>query len=217
MPLDNQFHDVRFPTDVALRSSGGPMRETRIVTLGSGREQRNQRWARSRRRFDAGYGVKDIHALRRVVAFYEARRGPLHPFRYRDPLDWSTAIDDQSISDNDQLLGVADGIQTLFPLIKRYGEQSASAYDRSIDLPVLPSLVVAVDSVPVSSGCDFDADRMPGTITFRPDRVPPDGAHVTAGFEFDVAVRFEAVELMVNLATFTAGEVPSIPLREVLR
>ncbi|EFL88964.1 DUF2460 domain-containing protein [Ahrensia sp. R2A130] len=216
MPLDNQFHDVRFPTDIALQSSGGPMRETRIVTLGSGREQRNQRWARSRRRFEAGYGVKDMEALRRVVAFYEARRGPLHPFRYRDPLDWSTAAEGQPISSDDELLGVGDGVQTSFVLSKAYGEEATSAYRRSIDLPTLSTLVIAVDGVASTLDQDFDADLTPGTVTFRQGHAPPEGATVTAGFEFDVPVRFEADELMVNLAAFTAGEVPSIPLMEVL-
>ena len=50
MPQIAAFHDVRFPTAIALGSTGGPERRTEIVTLGSGREQRNQRWSRSRRR-----------------------------------------------------------------------------------------------------------------------------------------------------------------------
>lgn len=216
MPIENDFHDVRFPTDISLQSSGGPMRDTRIVTLGSGREQRNQRWARSKRRYEAGYGVKDMEALQRVVAFYEARRGPLHPFRYRDPLDWSTASVGDAVASDDQLLGIGDGVQTVFPLTKSYGEASMTAYPRAIDLPILETLSVAVDGASVLESQHFDASLMPGEIIFRPEHTPPVGAHVTAGFEFDVPVRFEADELIVNLAAFTAGEVASIPLIEVL-
>ncbi|EAQ35647.1 hypothetical protein NB311A_12524 [Nitrobacter sp. Nb-311A] len=69
------FHEVLFPLDVALKSAGGPERRTDIVSFGSGREARNARWAQSRRRFDAGYGVRTLEALQAVVAFFEERRG----------------------------------------------------------------------------------------------------------------------------------------------
>ena len=38
------FHPVRFPLDVSLGARGGPERKTDVVTLASGREQRNGRW-----------------------------------------------------------------------------------------------------------------------------------------------------------------------------
>jgi uncharacterized protein (TIGR02217 family) len=63
------FHDVLFPLDIALKSAGGPQRRTDMVTLGSGAKERNARWAHSRRRYDAGYGVKTFEALSQVVAF----------------------------------------------------------------------------------------------------------------------------------------------------
>ncbi len=77
-----------------LRSAAraGRERRTEIVTAGSGREERNARWAHSRRRYDAGYGVKTFEALSSVVAFFEERRGRLHGFRWRDRLDHSSAV-----------------------------------------------------------------------------------------------------------------------------
>jgi uncharacterized protein (TIGR02217 family) len=88
------FHEVLFPLDIALKSAGGPQRRTDVVTLGSGREERNARWAHSRRRYDAGYGVKTFDALASVVEFFEERRGRLHGFRWRDRLDHSSAAPD---------------------------------------------------------------------------------------------------------------------------
>ena len=44
------FHEILFPLDIALRSAGGPQRRTDVVALGSGTEERNARWAHSRRR-----------------------------------------------------------------------------------------------------------------------------------------------------------------------
>jgi uncharacterized protein (TIGR02217 family) len=51
------FHEVRFPTEISRGAEGGPERRTDIVVLGSGYEERNSRWADSRRSYNAGYGV----------------------------------------------------------------------------------------------------------------------------------------------------------------
>lgn len=56
------FHEVRFPTGISLGFSGGPERRTKVIVLGSGAEERNARWAASRRRCDAGYGIKSVAA-----------------------------------------------------------------------------------------------------------------------------------------------------------
>ena len=101
------FHDILFPLDIALRSAGGPQRRTDIVALGSGREERNARWAHSRRRYDAGYGIKTLEALSEVVAFFEERRGMLYGFRWRDRLDHSSSA--VEVTSADQLIGVGDG------------------------------------------------------------------------------------------------------------
>ena len=38
---------------------------------------------------------------------------------------------------------------------------------------------------------------------------------MTAGFEFDVPVRFDTDRIAASLAGFAAGEIPSIPVVEV--
>ena len=108
------FHEVLFPLDIALKSAGGPERRTEIVTAGSGREERNARWAHSRRRYDAGYGVKTFEALSAVVAFFEERRGRLYGFRWRDRLDHSSAASG-AVTPLDQVIGTGDGTVDRFP------------------------------------------------------------------------------------------------------
>lgn len=44
---------------------------------------------------------------------------------------------------------------------------------------------------------------------------PEPGAEVTAGFEFDVPVRFATDRIAVSVASFQAGEMPEIPVLEV--
>jgi uncharacterized protein (TIGR02217 family) len=208
------FHEVLFPLDVALGSRGGPERRTEIVTTGSGREERNARWAHARRRWNAGYGVKSLDALTAVVAFFEERRGRLHGFRWRDRLDHSSATPGAAPAASDQLLGVGDGVQASFQLAKTYGSAYAP-YARPIVKPVAGSLLVEVGGVAKTEGVDFDSDAATGLVVFRAGHIPPGGAAVRAGFLFDVPARFDADFLEVDLAAFAAGEIPSIPIVEI--
>jgi uncharacterized protein (TIGR02217 family) len=208
------FHEILFPLDIALRSAGGPMRLTEIVTLGSGREERNARWAHSRRRYDAGYGVKTLDALSQVVAFFEERRGRLHGFRWRDRLDHSSAAPGGNVSAGDQAIGSGDGETVSFQLVKSYGGAYAP-YQRPIGKPVEGSVRVALGGVEVEEGEAFACDATTGVISFLPGQVPESGALVTAGFLFDVPVRFDTDYLEVDLSAFAAGAIPKIPLVEI--
>src|SRR5688572_4756082 len=145
------FHETLFPLDIALKSAGGPERKTEIVALGSGREERNARWAHSRRRYDAGYGVKTLDALSAVVAFFEERRGRLHGFRWRDRLDHSSAAPGLAASPLDQPIGTGDGTTATFQVVKTYGAVHAP-YSRPIVKPVVGSVRVAVNGVEKTLG-----------------------------------------------------------------
>lgn len=200
------FHDVRFPTAVAFHSTGGPERRTEIVSLGSGFEERNAVWANSRRRYDVGSGVRTLDDLGAVIAFFEARLGRLNAFRFKDFADFKSCAPGAAVAPLDQALGTGDGVAVSFPLIKTY-TSGPSSWTRAIGLPVAGTVRVAVAGSEVVSGFTV-AD---GAVVFD---AAPTGA-VTAGYEFDVPARFDTDSLLVNLASFAAGEVPSIPLVEV--
>jgi uncharacterized protein (TIGR02217 family) len=208
------FHEILFPLDIALRSAGGPERRTDVVALGSGREERNARWAHSRRRYDAGYGIKSLEALEAVVAFFEERRGRLYGFRWRDRLDHSSAAPGIAVSPTDQALGSGDGSAATFQLVKTYGA-SYAPYQRPIAKPVAGSVRVAVEGVEAEEGVAFTCDPVTGVVTFLAGHVPATGAAVTAGFLFDVPARFDTDYLEVDLSAFAAGAIPRIPLMEI--
>ena len=195
------FHPVRFPLDVALGARGGPERMTDIVTLQSGREERNQRWAQSRRRYNAGYGIKSRTDMQAVLAFFEERRGRFHSFLWRDGLDYS--------SNGQQPLGTGDGTALEFQLRKRYGA-AFDPYDRPITKPVAATVEVFVDGVATTA---FAVDELTGIVGF--DDAPAVGAVLTASFEFDVPVRFDIDRLDIELSGFDAADAPAIPLIEV--
>jgi uncharacterized protein (TIGR02217 family) len=208
------FHEILFPLDIALASAGGPQRRTDVVTLGSGREERNARWAHSRRRYDAGYGVKTFEALSLAVAFFEERRGRLYGFRWRDRLDHSSAAPDAPVATTDQTIGVGDGVTAAFQLVKTYGALY-SPYQRPVTKPVAGSVRVAVAGSEVEEGAAFTVDAASGLVTFLAGHIPAEGVAVTAGFLFDVPVRFDTDYLEVDLSAFAAGAIPKIPLVEI--
>ncbi|PRD45993.1 TIGR02217 family protein [Phyllobacterium phragmitis] len=208
----SSFHDVRFPLGVSFGATGGPEWRNEIVTLISGHEKRNARWAQSRRHFDAGTGLRSLHDLREVLAFFEARHGSLHAFRFRDPFDHLSNENGGEVLPGDQSIGTGDGRTTAFQLTKSYG---GGAYVRPITKPVAGSVRIAVGGVEMIEGEALTVDSLTGIVTFTPESIPPVGASVTAGFVFDVAVRFDTDRLTASIASFKAGEIPSVPIIEV--
>lgn len=208
------FHDVRFPTDISRNAQGGPERRTDVVVLGSGHEERNSRWADSRRSYNAGYGVKSLDELQSVVDFFEERRGRLYGFRWRDPVDAKSGEPSATPAATDQAIATGDGATSTFQLIKTYGSAHAP-WTRVISKPVAGTVVVAVDGVTASEGTDYIADATTGIITFFAGNEPAAGAAITAGYEYDVPVRFDTDRLEINLQGFKAGAIPNIPIIEV--
>lgn len=208
------FHEVRFPTDISRGAQGGPERRTDVVALGSGHEQRNSRWADSRRRYNAGYGIKTLSQLYAVVNFFEERRGRLYGFRWRDHGDWTSAPPGTGPSPIDQLLAIGDGLTTQFQLQKTYGGTFAP-WLREITKPVTGTVRIAIDGSEQIEGSDFTVDTATGVVTFLSGSVPASGLEVRAGFEFDVPVRFDSDQLETNVTGFQHGAIPQIPIVEV--
>lgn len=208
------FHEIRFPTDISRGAQGGPERRTEVVVLGSGHEERNARWADSRRSYNAGYGVKSLDDLNAVIQFFEERRGRLYGFRWRDHTDWKSCLPSGSVSMLDQVIGTGDGTRVAFQLQKTYGGVHAP-WTRAITKPVAGSVLVAVDGGAIVEGDAFTVDAATGVVLFLPGHVPGAGAVVTAGFAFDVPVRFDSDRLEINLQGFRHGAIPNIPIVEV--
>lgn len=206
------FHNVRFPSNLSYGSTGGPERLTEIVTLANGFEERNSPWAHARRRYDAGFGLRSLDDLEQLLAFFEARRGQLHAFRWKDWTDYKSCGLGANTSPLDQRIGVGDGVQTQFQLTKRYAS-GAEVYLRPIRKPVLNTVYVALGHDPKVEFQEFTVDAETGIVTFL---IAPDiGAEVSAGFEFDVPARFDTDRLQTSVAAYQAGELPNVPIIEV--
>lgn len=200
------FHDVLLPLPFALGASGGPERRVDIVALASGREARNTPWAHGRRHYDIGGAVRTADELHVLIAFFEARRGALHGFRFRDPFDFKSSAPSQTPSATDQPIGIGDGASAAFQLVKAYGD-----YARPIRKPVAGSVLAALDGVPTTA---FSVDASTGVLTF--DAPPGADVAISAGFLFDTPVRFDVERLELSFEGFGAGRAPSVPLIEIL-
>lgn len=203
------FHEVSLPLALAIGAAGGPEWMVDVVRLASGAESRNARWTQSRRRWEVGGAAMRADAAHELVAFFEARGGRRYGFRFRDPIDWKSCAPGAVIGVEDQPLGVGDGETTAFQLVKRYVSGGETA-ERLVRKPVVGSVVVAVDGGATEA---FSVDATTGVVTF--DIAPAEGAVLTAGFAFDVPVRFDADRLDMALVGNEAVRVLRAPLVEI--
>lgn len=206
------FHDIRYPTKLSFGSHGGPERRTEIVTLVNGHEERNSPWQDSRRRYDAGAGMRSLDDMEALISFFEARRGQLHAFRWKDWSDYKSCRPSLAVSATDQVIGIGNGTTTTFQLSKTY-QSGAQSYTRTIAKPVVGTVKAAINGVVQITPTNFTVNAATGVITFQ---LPPSaGLVVTAGCEFDVPVRFDTDRISTSMATFQAGEIPAVPVIEV--
>lgn len=205
------FHEVRLPARLAFGSTGGVERRTEIVTLGSGFERRSTPWAQGRRRYLIGANLRSLDDMAALTGFFEARYGRLYGFRFRDFVDCKSCAPAAAPGPLDQMLGEGDGMRTGFQLVKRYGA-GEDPLERPIAKPLAGTVRVAIDTVELASSL-FAVDVTTGTVTLT--SAPGAGATVTAGFEFDTPVRFDADRIEVTLESFGAGRMAAVPLIEV--
>lgn len=204
------FDEVQFPLKVGYGAQGGPAFSTEIVTIDGGFERRNQNWSQARRVYDARTGVRSLNDGALLLAFFHARAGRARGFRLKDWRDFSSAADGVADpSSADQTIGAGDGTTTAFQLLKTYGSGGVS-HERLIRKPVSGTVTIAVNGAALTSG--WSVDTTTGIVTFA--QAPALGDSVTAGFSFDVPVRFDTDRLSL---TSEDGRqiVAEIPLIEV--
>jgi uncharacterized protein (TIGR02217 family) len=197
------FHDVNFPSRLKFNVSGGPEMRVDVTRLSSGHERRNKRWSAPLRRYLISVGQRPLDEIQVLTAFFEARSGPLHGFRFRDPFEHSTAVLNQNVSANDVEIGIGNGVTTDMNLILGNGRQ--------VTHPIEESLRVAINGLEISTGFSFDQSSQ--KLIF--DQAPASGETISAGFQFDVPVRFENEQLVATRTVNNAGEVSDITLLEL--
>jgi uncharacterized protein (TIGR02217 family) len=192
------FHDIRLPEDVEQGATGGPEFQTSILPMSSGKEQRNVDWSETLHSWELAYGIQNAEDFSVCRAFFYARRGRAHSFRFKDWGDFKLTAETQ---------GVGDGTNKTFQLIKTYEVGGPDPYIRRITRPIAATLHMFVDNVEVG----YTLNPL-GVVVL--DVAPADGAIVTATCEFDTPVRFDTDKFDLELDQPNAGSIGSLPIKE---
>ncbi len=205
------FDETQIPLRIGFGSQGGPAFSTEIVTVDGGYEKRNQNWSQARRHFDAATGLRSAADIATLLTFFHARAGRARGFRLKDWSDFTSAADNTSApAFSDQLIGTGNGSATAFQLTKTYTSGGVS-HVRNIVKPVTATTVIGVAGVQLMSG--WSVDTATGIITFSS---PPSAASaITAGYQFDVPVRFDTDQLNLSVEDFTqlSAHIPVVEIR----
>jgi uncharacterized protein (TIGR02217 family) len=219
-----RFLDIYMPAKVpGYPCASAPRFKTTIQVDAGGHEQSNQEWEHPLHRFTLpGAAGRDWGVIEALGKHWKVTRGPHRTWAWRDPLD-KASIDlripderDEDVIDRlsatDQAIGTGDGFTDKFQLVKTYAVEGET-YERPIYHPVLSTVLIAADGVLVSAA-DYTVSRLTGVVTF--DVPPADGVEITAGYLFDVEVRFESDDLFeAILRTYAIGGFADIVLIEV--
>jgi uncharacterized protein (TIGR02217 family) len=195
MPFVDEYMPSNVPGTPCVSS---PRFKTSIQVNAGGREQRNQEWEHPLHRFVLPEAVaRQWDVVQSLMAHWRIMRGPFRSWPWRDPLDFASCglvrpNQLPSVSMTDQAIGTGTGFTTSFQLVKTYSV-GAETYVREIRLPVLASVVVAVNGV-LADESEYSVSRVGGVVSFIAP--PADGAEITAGYLFDVEVRFESDDQM---------------------
>lgn len=201
------FHNVQLPVNIERGARGGPGFNTTVLTLSSGFEQRNINWSLPRLKWDLGYGIDSKADQQAVIAFFYARQGKGHSFRFKDWTDYEIGDD---ATDTLQAIATANGSDTQFQAIKTY-TSGAVTFSRVVTRLVTGTPRVFLDGVEQMSGVSVNVET--GVITFT--GAPTLNQVVGLIAEFDVPVRFDTDELNLTAILEDTIGIPDISIMEV--
>lgn len=198
------FHDVRLPEDVEVGARGGPTFHTTVVAMSSGTEQRNIDWSRSRMQYDISYGISKLVDLIAVRDFFYGRRAMGYGFRFKDWADYEIELGQ---------IGVGDGAQTAFQIVKVYELGGPLPFSRKITRPVANTVKVYKDGVLQTLTMHYTLNASTGMVTFLV--APTGGVVIRVTCEFDVPARFDTDQFPITIEAFEAGSVASLNVLEI--
>lgn len=162
-----------------------------IARVASGAENVRQIWQSPLHNYALPVATRRQEIIEALRHMWMVTAGNARTWPFRDPLDFASAdllAPNQAppITMLDQQIGIGDGFERDFQLVKTYNFGMES-YTRTIHLPVLSTLAVAINGSLVNP-TDYSVTRPGGLITF--DTAPVLADVITAGYLFDVEVRF---------------------------
>jgi uncharacterized protein (TIGR02217 family) len=179
------YSEARFPPMLSIRCAGGPVFSTSLIENFGGFEQRNINWQNARMRYNIAPAIRSYEDMSTIINFFRAHKGRAIGFRFKDWIDFKAT---------GALVEIADGSSNEFLLCKRYNIEGIEGAEdiRRINKPVIDTVKIYCDAILQNSKIDY----LNGKILFNTP--PMKGTKVTADFEFDVFVRFDIDEIIIN-------------------
>lgn len=213
----SRFIDEYAPDDMPTWPCASmPKWSTQISQVDSGAEQANQRWAHPLYRFTMPEVIREQVTFEAVRDQWLAMRGPAFTWPWQDPMDFaSVALDAPTVvpvlTRFDQIIGTGDGVTRTFQLKKTY-VRGSQTYVRDIHLPVLSTVLIGVAGM--DPGAVWSVSRPGGEVTFN--AAPTPGQSITAGYLYDVEVRFESDDAFEGIVqSYAVSGYASLTLVEV--
>lgn len=197
-----------FPACPNFGAQSQPRYNVTITQTVSGRERRNRNWKRSLAVFDIVIGPREEDTIQEILEWWHAMGGIECGFRYTDYSDFKSCRVNQAVANTDQPMLLVPGSPPTYQLIKTY-TVGARQQVRPILKPQPGTVVIAKNGVTQGTGT-YTLDTTTGVMT--PGFAISDGDVISAGFMFDVPVRFasefpvQIVEKELQSVTFTLQE-----------
>ena len=197
------FSELCFPEDIAYGSCGGPQYSTDVITMSSGKEQRNINWSKSRGKYNIARGVQTQEQLGELITFFRVHKGRAIGFRFKDFADYQV---------HNQLLDICDGTNKDFQLFKSYDLDIAKE-KRIITKPLLEGFKLYMNGHLLDDKSQWFLDITTGMVSLS--FLPKNGAEVSVDFKFDVPVRFDIDSLSTSIHSYGSYSSMDIPLVEI--
>jgi len=191
----------QFPTAYSKNSTAGPSYNTTVISLDNGMEQRNSNWSYPRQVYNIAYPFSNVVDIEAIDAFFHGVKGKWKAFRYKDWSDYKSCSILATVTMSDQIIGVGDGVEEHFQLVKTYTSGTNSLV-RKITRPINGTVLVSVNNVSKTENTHWTIDYGTGLITFTGGNIPAYPLVVRAGFEFDVYCRFDNDNLLKTIEDY---------------
>lgn len=212
---------MRLPASIEKGTQGGDEFRTNIPEPAeSGHEQRTITWDQCRYRGEVGFSIRPLRDgggddLEKIITHHKRCKGRALSFPFPDPSDHEAVTP--------QLIGVGNGSTVTYQLVRNYifdqnldgVDDESHGYTRIITLPISGTVKIYLDDVLKTETTDYTIDYRTGLITFL-HGLPTAGQSITATFQFCKACRWDADQLKVSMIMIDLGQIPSMPIVEVI-
>lgn len=213
------YNDLRFPTQIALGSTGGPEYALRRVNALGGKRQKIPLYDEAVVVWTFTKVVWKEEVFNEFLNFWHVVGGPEIGFRFRDPSDYFLGMEWSNnalvYSGDPHEFAEGDGVETDFQLARVYSV-GARERRRKITRPIEATIKVyewvTDEWVEITSG--FTVDDETGIVAF--EVAPSNGQRLAFAGQYDWPAEFELESPGIVVDGFMRGRVEGLRVRGII-